>query len=250
MLTNSTSRHSLPVLRALASSSQIELVGVVLHDSVAAGRRHLLATLGRHGPVRVAQKVHDLAVRWLAPWRHGAPTASETAQDFVRTENLEFHCTTCLSDPRSQTWMRDRRPDLLLSCSFSQILLPPTIELAPRGAINIHPSLLPRYRGPEPAFWMRYHGETLGGVTFHQVDARIDHGPVIAQYPLSIAPEWTPEKLAAESFALAAQHASGVLCEWAEGHCRAVPQDDAAASYFGYPTWKQRLELLRRSHRQ
>jgi len=65
--------------------------------------------------------------------------------------------------------------------------LPVEITTLPRyGCFNIHPSLLPRYRGPSPLFWQFYNGERDGGVTVHQVTENIDAGPIIAQQPMNL----------------------------------------------------------------
>ncbi|RMF40556.1 MAG: hypothetical protein D6753_11505 [Planctomycetota bacterium] len=250
LLTNATSQHSLPVLEAVAHDARIELVGVLLHDSVTAARSQLLTTIRRHGWGHVYAKMKSVLGSKLAARRTRNTPAVQSAYAFAVTNGLDYHLTTRLSDAAAQAWMRDRLPDLLLSCSFSQILPSPLIHATQYGAINIHPSLLPRYRGPEPAFWMLFHGETHAGVTFHLIDTRIDHGPLIAQFPLEIAQTWTPEILTAEAFRLAARHTVQVLQEWAAGDRMPIAQDHASSSYYGFPTWRQRREFRRRWRRR
>jgi methionyl-tRNA formyltransferase len=77
--------------------------------------------------------------------------------------------------------MRGYRPDLLVLYGFNWIL-PPAVFRVPRfGTVNIHPSRLPRYRGPAPVHWAIRNGDPDIGVTIHRVDAGIDTGPVLAQ---------------------------------------------------------------------
>ncbi len=77
-------------------------------------------------------------------------------------------------------WLRRLDADLLITCKAP--LLPETVFDAPRlGAINIHYSLLPNYRGGSPLLWQVVHAESEGGVTIHRIDAGIDTGPLLVQ---------------------------------------------------------------------
>jgi methionyl-tRNA formyltransferase len=73
------------------------------------------------------------------------------------------------------------RPDVILSFHFDQIFTPGTLALAQLGGVNIHPSLLPRHRGPIPAFWALQEEQAATGVSIHRILARIDAGEVLAQ---------------------------------------------------------------------
>lgn len=73
------------------------------------------------------------------------------------------------------------QPDVGAICSMAQLLPPAIIGLFPRGVLNLHPSLLPRYRGPSPTFWEFWHQEPEGGVTVHFIDAGEDTGDIVGQ---------------------------------------------------------------------
>jgi folate-dependent phosphoribosylglycinamide formyltransferase PurN len=73
------------------------------------------------------------------------------------------------------------RPDVILSFHFDQIFALETLAMAPLGGVNIHPSLLPRHRGPIPTFWALQEGPDATGVSIHRIAARIDAGEVLAQ---------------------------------------------------------------------
>ncbi|MCA3425857.1 MAG: formyl transferase [Roseomonas sp.] len=77
--------------------------------------------------------------------------------------------------------LRAARPDVILSFHFDQIFTLETLALAPLGGVNVHPSLLPRHRGPIPAFWALQEGLGATGVSIHRIAARIDAGEVLAQ---------------------------------------------------------------------
>jgi methionyl-tRNA formyltransferase len=86
--------------------------------------------------------------------------------------------------------IRDSNPDLLLSASYSKILPKSDIELPKLGAINIHPSLLPKYRGGDPLSEIIINGDKIAGQTIHFMDEGVDTGDIIDQvtFPLSENP--------------------------------------------------------------
>lgn len=77
--------------------------------------------------------------------------------------------------------LRDREIDLVIVAFFNQLLKPRILERLPMGAINIHPSLLPKYRGPAPLFWTFRNGEQETGVTVHRIAAGEDTGDILQQ---------------------------------------------------------------------
>jgi folate-dependent phosphoribosylglycinamide formyltransferase PurN len=80
------------------------------------------------------------------------------------------------------------RPDVVLSFHFDQIFTLETLALAPLGGVNIHPSLLPRHRGPIPTFWALQEGPGATGISIHRIAARIDGGDVLAQRAHALPP--------------------------------------------------------------
>ena len=91
--------------------------------------------------------------------------------------------------------LSDIRPDLLVVCDFGQILSPRVLATAPLGGINLHGSLLPKYRGAAPVNWAIFHGETETGVTAFHVTPRLDAGPILSQRRTAIGPEETAIEL-------------------------------------------------------
>lgn len=73
------------------------------------------------------------------------------------------------------------RAELFVVASFDQILKRKALDLAQAGWVNVHPSLLPKYRGPEPIYWAIVNGEVETGISFQRVAERIDAGPLLAQ---------------------------------------------------------------------
>jgi methionyl-tRNA formyltransferase len=78
--------------------------------------------------------------------------------------------------------------DVIVMANYPKILRRPLFSLPPLGTINVHPSMLPAYRGPHPLRSVIARGERQTGVTVHQVDAGIDSGPILAQRPIDVGP--------------------------------------------------------------
>lgn len=125
------------------------------------------------------------------------------------------------------------RPDFLFSFYFRQMLGRPALAVAPRGALNLHGSLLPRYRGRAPVNWALARGEARTGVTLHYMDEKPDHGDIVARRAVAIERDDTAlsltRKLAAAGSALLRE----VVPALDAGTAPRVPQDHARASYFG-----------------
>lgn len=92
--------------------------------------------------------------------------------------------------------VREDRPDLIALCGFMRLLRGTFLQRAGVPVLNVHPSLLPEFRGLEPQRKAIEAGATLTGASVHYVDAGMDTGPVIAQAKLPIRPGETPEELA------------------------------------------------------
>jgi methionyl-tRNA formyltransferase len=92
-----------------------------------------------------------------------------------------------LEDPRVLALVRSTRPDVLLSWFWPRKIPAELLEAAPRGAFGVHPSLLPRWRGPDPYFWAIDNGDATTGVTLHRLAPEYDTGNVIAQRELAIS---------------------------------------------------------------
>jgi methionyl-tRNA formyltransferase len=86
-----------------------------------------------------------------------------------------------INEERSQDDIARLAPSAGIMASFDQILTAETLAIPTHGWLNIHPSLLPAYRGPEPVYWSISDGATNSGVTMHRAVPRIDAGPILAQ---------------------------------------------------------------------
>lgn len=122
-------------------------------------------------------------------------------------------------------------PELILSAAYPQIFSIDLIAVAPRGAINFHPSLLPRFRGAHPHYWCIASGEQFGGVTAHYMTKEIDDGDIIAQRSFDMTGLYYPDvykKIVECTPALVADVANFL----SKQDARAIPQDKSLASIY------------------
>jgi methionyl-tRNA formyltransferase len=99
--------------------------------------------------------------------------------------NLDILVTTHMN--RLAGMLRSLEPDLIFTTGFSWKLPPELLTLPRLGSVNAHPSLLPRYRGPNPLYWHFINNEAQGGLTMHRMDTEFDTGPILVQRAIEIA---------------------------------------------------------------
>ena len=125
------------------------------------------------------------------------------------------------------------KPDLILSIYYRKILPKTLIEIPKLGCVNIHPSLLPYYRGPIPTVWALLNGESKIGVTIHYIDEGIDTGPIIDQKELIIKDSYTGfdlnNKIMREGYKLLMKNLKAIL----DNKVKARKQDKNVGSYYG-----------------
>jgi methionyl-tRNA formyltransferase len=135
-----------------------------------------------------------------------------------------------VNDPGSVDALAALAPDVIIVVAYGQILRQSLLDLPRLGCINVHTSLLPKYRGAAPIQWAIANGETETGVTTMYMDAGMDTGDIILKAPVPIGPEETAaelhDRLAVAGAALLRQTLEGLVT----GDLPRVPQDDEAAT--------------------
>src|SRR3989304_769292 len=134
-------------------------------------------------------------------------------------------------NPReSQSRLSQFNADLLVVCDYGQILKAATLAAARLGGINLHASLLPKYRGAAPINWVIYHGESKTGVTAIHMTPEVDAGPCIAQAELAIDPDETAVELEKRLAELGAELVCRTITSLESGNLQTLPQDPALVS--------------------
>lgn len=135
------------------------------------------------------------------------------------------------ADARFVGEVRAMRPDLIAVAAYGGFLPEALWAFPPRGAVNIHPSLLPRYRGAAPIQRAILNGETETGVTVLYIGARMDAGDIIAQESVRIAAEDTGETLSARLAALGGRMLVEAVRSIEAGTAARTPQDESEATF-------------------
>ncbi|HEX5429791.1 MAG TPA: methionyl-tRNA formyltransferase [Patescibacteria group bacterium] len=123
------------------------------------------------------------------------------------------------------------KPDVLLVAAYGQIIPKEILDLPRHGSINIHGSVLPKYRGASPIQAAILHGDTKTGITLLQMDEKMDHGPILATKDLDIAPEETFQQLYRRLSELSAEICSQILPQFLTGQIQGEPQEHSAATF-------------------
>ncbi len=135
-----------------------------------------------------------------------------------------------VNEPESQAPLARLAGNLLVVCDYGQILSAATLATCRHGGINLHASLLPKYRGAAPIQWVIYNGETETGVTIIHMTPQLDAGPWVAQARAPIAAEETAEELEPRLAELGARLVGQAIDAIEAGNLQPLPQDASLAS--------------------
>jgi len=130
-----------------------------------------------------------------------------------------------INTPDGASALKALGPDLLVVAAYGQILSKEVLAVAPLGGINVHASLLPKYRGAAPINWAIYHGEAQSGVTIIRMSISLDAGDMLAQEAVDILPEESAGELEARLSPLGARLAIEIVEKLAQGPVQGRPQD-------------------------
>ncbi|GAB4570619.1 MAG: methionyl-tRNA formyltransferase [Anaerolineae bacterium] len=189
-----TPDFAVPALQALIDASEYEVVGVVTQPDRPAGRGREL----RPSPVKAVALAEGIPVF--------QPATLRTAEAF---EQL-------------QAW----RPDLIVVAAFGQILRQNVLDLPPYGCINVHASLLPRWRGAAPIQAAIRAGDSETGITIMLMDAGLDTGPILSSAAIPVAPRETGQTLHDKLAKLGGELLLQTLPGYLSGAIKPRPQPD------------------------
>lgn len=188
---------AVPSLRRLATAGQ-DIAAVVTQPDRPAGRHRTL----QPPPVKVA--ANELGLRVLQP--------------------------ESLRDPSAVAELRALAPEVIVVVAYGQILRPDVLEIPSRGVLNVHPSLLPRWRGASPIPAAILAGDEETGVTIMMMDAGMDSGPILSQQAVAISDDSTAASLAERLSEIGAELLADTLPRWLAGDIHPVAQDASLAT--------------------
>ena len=139
-----------------------------------------------------------------------------------------------INDPTAVNRLADVKPDLMVVASFGKIVNQAVLDVPDKAAINIHPSCLPKYRGPSPVAQAILDAQENTCVTIFEMDDKMDHGPIVECQEVSIGFDETTEQLRKRLFERAAELLPGVLKAYEEGGVVRVEQEHEQATYTSF----------------
>lgn len=207
-----------PTILMLGSRSDFS--AIVLSHLARAGIARLCAVVLKSAPAAVVTASPSFTVSVSDP-------LSQAAKDC----ETPLHTLEELADIQSL----GRHPDLIVTACFPRRLPPALLEHSRLGCLNVHPSLLPAYRGPSPVFWQLRADERMSGVTIHKLSDELDAGDIVASDTVMLLPEMTAKQI---NLTLVEAGARLLVRTLKHNDWRRLPgtaQDPAKASYFSWP---------------
>ena len=139
--------------------------------------------------------------------------------------------------------------DLLLSIASPQIFKRRLLDAPSRGSLNYHTALLPRYRGRQPLFWALFNGESEVGVTIHEMDEKLDNGPIVVQQAVLVEPNDSLHQLYKKTIEIGPE----LLCEAIQkidrGDTHRIENNADLATTYSFPGREQAREFRRKGKR-
>ncbi len=159
----------------------------------------------------------------------------DSVAEMAAANNLQVFAPDNINHPLWVERIRELQPDIIFSFYYRSMVGSKILEIPKHGCLNLHGSLLPKYRGRCPANWVLVNGETRTGVTLHYMTPQPDNGDIVAQQEFAITSEDTALTLHGKLNSAAAEllHQDKALPAILKGSVERIPQDHSLATYFG-----------------
>jgi methionyl-tRNA formyltransferase len=180
-----------------------------------------------------SHEIAALITRPTPPPKGREKTVSNPMRELAQRRGLPVHAPASINTEEGRNLIESLGPQLLMVCDYGQILAADVLAVAPLGGINLHASLLPKYRGAAPIQWALLNGETETGVTVIHMTPRLDSGPILATRRAVIAPDEdhpTLEQRLARLGVEAVHEALEMLARWDGSAIVGTPQDPSQAT--------------------
>jgi len=214
-----------------------EFGAIVLEGLIKGGYRPILVITAPDKPVGRKQILTPPPVKLLAS-KYGIPISQPKE---IRNSKSEI---------------RKLEPDLIVVAAYGQILPKEILDIPKFGCLNIHPSLLPKYRGPSPIQFTILEGDDKTGVTVIKMTEKVDAGPVLAQKEIELNGKEFYTDLHNKLAELGGKLLTEIIPKWIEGKIKAILQDETKATYSkilkkedGRIDWKKPAKVIERQVR-
>lgn len=165
------------------------------------------------------------------PKGRGQKTAPSPARKVAESHGVPVVAPEKIRAPEFLETLRNWHPEIIVVVAYGRILPKAILELAPRGCLNVHYSLLPKYRGAAPAAWTIINGEAKAGVTTMRLVEKMDAGPVYLQESIAVASDETTGTLQAKLTPTGSRLLLETLRQLKEGALQPREQDESAVTF-------------------
>lgn len=193
-----TPTFAIPVLAGLTNLTDLEVVAVYTTPDRAAGR--------------------------------GRTTQTSPIKDYAVEHGIQVKQPETFRSDEVQAELAALEPDAIIVAAYGKLLPKPILDIPPFGCLNIHPSLLPRHRGPSPVATTILNRDGVTGVTIMLLDEGMDTGPLIAQHEFFLQGDENTEDLTKALFELGGRLLVDTLPKWKSGEIQSATQDESIAS--------------------
>ena len=163
------------------------------------------------------------------------PYVSENIIHLAWQHQVPVWAVGSLKKKKTQAWLKILNPDLICVVCFPYIFPKAVLGMPTHGCLNLHPSLLPKYRGPTPLYWILKNRERRTGVTLHFLDEGIDSGDIVYQTAFPISAQVTEPELTLHCAEAGAKLLLKAIQQVRRGPLPRHPQNEAEASYYPMP---------------
>jgi len=157
----------------------------------------------------------------------------ESVAQLAASRNIPVYAPEDINHPLWVKKIRELEPDILFSFYYRHLVQSPILDIPPKGCLNLHGSLLPKYRGRVPINWVLVNGEKETGVTLHYMTPRPDDGDIVCQKRIPISQNDTAKSLHEKAAAASSEMLDEILPRMLDGTAPRASQDHAAATYYG-----------------
>ena len=165
------------------------------------------------------------------PAGRGQKTISSPVRGVAESHGVPVIAPEKIRDPGFLATLNDWNPQIIVVVAFGRILPATILDLAPHGCLNVHYSLLPKYRGAAPAAWTIINGEEKGGVTTMRLEQKMDAGPIYLQEETAVPPDETTASLQDKLTPVGARLLLETIRRLKDGTLAPQTQDEAKATF-------------------
>lgn len=220
-----TPTFSCPFLQAIINDPEFQVVGVVTQRDKPVGRGKIFTS----SPIKILAQKNSIAA--------------------ISPESLKHN-------PNALGALKEFDADIFVVVAYGKLLPIDVLRIPKLGVVNVHPSLLPRHRGPSPMQWAIREGDSRTGVSIMLLDEGMDTGPILANEPITIESEETYSTLEGKVRAVGSRLLLETLKRHARGEIVPVRQDESKATLTrlleredGHVNWSEPMDLIERKHR-